>query len=1333
MSYLQNSDSHIYESLLFDDWLDKERGYWRDKLSGHLHVTGLPLDFKRPEMLRAGKQIVSMKLDMNTTSKLLNICTNKYSLLFTFFVTALKILLYKYSGTEDVIVGTTIHEEHKELASLNKVLVLRDKVWGSITAKDLLLNVQRTVAEAYANQKYPFEHILSMLGAEYKSSRFPLFDVIVILKNINNSRHIAHLNNDITLSFEVKGADIIQEIEYSEQLFKVEAIEIARKHLHLILSAMLDNLNISVSEVSLLSDEKRHELLYVFNNTRSDYPREKTVTQLFESQVEKSPEAIAVVSGREEINYRELNRRANQLGHYLKALGVKPGGRVGIYLDHSLEMITGILGTLKAGAIYVPMDPTHPTSRLTFLQGNAEIEILLTQQHLTKESLPNNGRTISLDSEWCTIAQESDENLLVGITSDSLAYIIYTSGSTGEPKGVKIPHSALVNYIWWATKTYLQGEKLAFPLYSSLSFDLTATSIFTPLITGNTILIFPRKSEGYPIQEIVMDNRVGILKLTPSHLSLIKDNDNRKSRIKRLIVGGEALETNLARHIYDSFAGVEIYNEYGPTEATVGCMIHKFDPDEDNRSFVPIGRPAANVQIYILDQFLNPVSENVTGDLYISGDGLADGYLNREALNSEMFIPNPFIQGKKMYKTGDLARWLPERLIEYLGRCDNQVKYHGHRVELNEIRSVLNRHPLVRDSVVTVSQSKHGNDVMIAYYAASQPIESAQLRAFVAESIIAETIPNLFVHLKRLPLTINGKVNYQALPRLDQVRQELSRSMVAPQTPAEKMLVQIWAEVLGLERIGVHDNFFELGGDSILSIQVIARANHQGLKLAPRQLFERQTVARLAEVAGILTPTIGAEVVAGTIPLTPIQRWWLEADPLVPHHYNQAVILQTTVELNGKILERALQHLQRHHDGLRLRLRRQTGQWEQWIEADNAAPLCLQVDLSMVPDPRQARAVEAIAAQLQTSLELERGPVWRAAFMQLGAEQPGRLLLIIHHIAVDGVSWRILLEDLEVACRQISQGEAPVLPERTTSFQHWARLLEQEAISSDRSKELDYWLGVKGTGRLAIEGDRTENTRAEERKLSLELEGEATEALLRRVQEAYPVRVQEVLLTALAQALNEWAGTESVLVEVEGHGREELADGVDLSRTVGWFTSLYPVCLRWERGEDLGQGLQQIKEQLRMVPSHGFGYGLLRYLNPETCQPLQGTERGEVSFNYLGQFDGVWTRSGGFALAAESPGAVHSPQENRRYLIELNAYVSQGRLKLHWNYGSRLCSRQSIEKLAGRYLESLRRLIAYCLSSGAVSYAPSDFPLANLDREQLQDLLEGFNEALRGK
>lgn len=1051
-----------------DNKLEKERAYWLQKLSGDLVVSGIPLDFKRPAKASFDKERVKIKLDSKSEFKLRKISGGSEPLILTALITALKICLQRYTGIQDIIIGTTIHNKYSEVTSINKILALRDQVRPSRTVKQLLLEVKETLSEAYSNQKYPFESILDLLNVERPANRMPLFNIAAVLENTNDREHIRHLNNDVTLSFRINSDSITGAVEYNPTLFTREAIEIFSSHYEHILEAAFDSPEVQISSLQLLSEAKRQAFLISFNATESDYPKLSSVAQVFEDQVRRTPDNEAVVFENSSVTYQQLDDRANEVALLLKRLGVGRGANVGIYLEHSIEIVVALLGVLKAGAAYVPLDPDHPKQRLGFVIADAEISVILTQQNLADELPTDGAMRVCLDSELEAVSHEAIDWPLTSPGPDDTAYLIYTSGSTGVPKGVRISHKALVNYTWWAKQMYLKEGKGTFALYSSLAFDLTVTSIYTPLLSGNKIIVFRKDGNDFPLAEILKDDRVEILKLTPSHLSLIKDRDNSRSRISRMIVGGEALETELTRQIQSSFSQeVEIFNEYGPTEATVGCMIYKFDAANDNRTHVPIGVPAANAQIYLLDKSLNPVAENMVGELYISGDGLAQGYHNRLELSSERFIPNPFLAGKRMYKTGDLARRLASRDLEYVGRTDDQVKFHGYRVELNDIRAALNKHPRIRESVVVVRKDKNDNDVMMAYYASRQELDTDELRDFLSEVVIRETIPSLFVHLRKLPLTLNGKVNVEVLPSLEEVRQKARPKFVAPRTHTEEALVAIWRDVLGIAEVGIYDNFFELGGHSLLATQVISRIREVfQVDLPLRSLFESPTISTLLETLEkamstgqmLQVPTIKRVQRDGDLPLSfAQQRLWF-IDQLEPGSpiYNVHVPVRLIARLNIAALEQTLTEIVRRHEILRTTFPAINGRPVQVIAAAKPVQMPL-IDLTgPAEEARDGEAQRLATEEVNQPFNLAEGPLLRVRLLRL-REDEFVVLFTTHHIVSDGWSMEILMREVSTLYAAFSNNQPSPLPElaiQYVDFAHWQQQwLQGEMLES----HLSYW------------------------------------------------------------------------------------------------------------------------------------------------------------------------------------------------------------------------------------------------------------------------------------
>ncbi|HEX8846855.1 MAG TPA: amino acid adenylation domain-containing protein, partial [Pyrinomonadaceae bacterium] len=749
-----------------DKKLQKEKAYWSQKLSGQLVVTGLPLDYARPEACASEKDEVHLTLDGETARKLFKLCGKSESLILTALVAAQKICLHKYTGNTDILIGTAIHERYGGASSLNKVLILRDQISAEMTSKQLLLAVKSTISEAYSHQKYPFDRILDLLDIQYSANRAPLLDVVAILDNPHNRECVGHLKNDITFAFQVSDSAVTTSILYNPQLFSRATILLFGEHYERILNGLLDAPDAKISELEMLSADQKHQLLFDFNDTSRAYPQQ-SFNELFAAQVARTPEAIAVECEDEQLTYRELNERANQLAHHLRDLGVGRESLVGILLERSVEMVVALLGVLKAGAAYVPLDASHPAARLSFILQDTSASVLLTQQHLIEQLSEHSATVLCLDAESQReqLKQQSTDNPAVTISAAELAYVIYTSGSTGQPKGVKIQHGSLVNYLSWAAETYLCGQPLSFALYSSLAFDLTVTSIFLPLISGAQLVVYPGEAREGVLEQILSEDKAQALKLTPSHLRLIAERDNRESNLRCLIVGGEALPTQLGQAVVESFGGnVQLYNEYGPTEATVGCSVQRYEEQDQSRVCVPIGRPAANTRLYVLDERMQPVPVGVEGELYIGGEGLAQGYLNREELTRERFIADPYQAGERVYRSGDRARWLADGRLEYLGRSDEQVKRRGVRVELGELRAALNSHAGVRDSLVLVRQDGRGREALVSYYVARREIESEELRRHMAERVLLETVPEVYVYLRKMPLTLNGKVNVEGLP-----------------------------------------------------------------------------------------------------------------------------------------------------------------------------------------------------------------------------------------------------------------------------------------------------------------------------------------------------------------------------------------------------------------------------------------------------------------------------------------------------------------------------------------------------------------------------------------
>lgn len=1072
---------------------------------------------------------------------------------------------------------------------------------------------------------------------------------------------------------------------------------------------------------------------------------------LFAAQAAKTPQATALVYEDVSLTFAALNGRANQLAHFLRSHGVGPETFVGLYLERSWEMVWALLGILKAGGAYVSLDPHAPLERLAFMMADTQMPMVLTQATLA-QNLPKNGATaVSLDKDWPTIAAESTENPEPLTAPENAAYVLFTSGSTGTPKGVVVEHRQLLNYLFSIQQRLHVPTGIRFATVSTFAADLGHTAVFPPLCFGGELHVISESRIGNPdaFADYFRQHQIDFLKIVPSHLTALL-NAERPADIlpkQRLVLGGEASSWELIETLQAlKAAGCQLYNHYGPTETTVGVLTYPVPEKPARQSAVlPIGQPIHHTQATIVDDQLQPVADGEAGELLIGGRNVTRGYLNRPDLTAEKYLPDPYgdTAGTRLYRTGDLVRRLPSGDVEFLGRIDDQVKIRGFRIELGEVQACLTAHHGVREAVVLAREDAPGVKRLVAYIV-SQPragLTTAVLRNHLLASLPDYMVPAAFVFLPALPLNANGKIDRRALPPPENRRPDLATPFAPPITETEARLAQIFADVLRLDQVGIHDNFFELGGDSILNIQIVARAGQAGLYLMPQQLFQHQTVTELAKVATD-TPIIQAEQgpVTGEVTLTPVHHWLLELNPEDLHYWNMYQLLALSRPLEVALLEEALAALLTQHDALRLRLvQTEDGRFHQIQAPPGEKVYIQQFDLADLPVAEQQKLVQETAVSLHAQHDLANGPIVQAAYFACGGIQPDRLFISIHHIAVDGISWRILLEDWQTAYNQLQQGQPIALPPKTTSFQTWAARLEQHVHEGGVTAEASFWLELAKTTipasahmlPLDYPDGHDRNTVGSTETISVSLTAAETQALLQTVPPVYNTQINDALLAALAQTIGGWTGSPFLLLDLEGHGREPILDGVDVSRTVGWFTAVSPVLLNTAEAVDTRTRLMAVKEQLRQIPHKGIGYGLLRYLAGETAvaQTLQ-TVNPPINFNYLGQFDQLLSNSALFRAAPETAEPRRSPAGQRRYQLEISGIVTHGQMQFDWTYSRELHTAVTVQALADNFMAALREMIAHCQNPEAGGFTPSDFPELTIDQGELDTLLDDLGDLL---
>jgi len=1359
---IQYADFAIWQR----DWLEqgereRQLQYWQNQLQG-LAPLQLATDFPRPATASGNGARQTWILSPQLAHGLKQLSQQSRVTLYMTLLAAWQTLLYRYSGQDDFAVGSPVANRNQAetqglIGCFVNTLVLRSDFRENLTFRQLLDQVRTTVLGAYEHQDLPFETLVETLQPERDLSCNPLFQVWFALNHAPTEPltlsgltwqpiPLARSTTQFDLSLEVVDHDqtLVATVEYRTDLFQAETITRLWHHFQVLIAAILADPDAEIATLSLLPPAEQQQVLVEWNQTQRDFPQ-VCIHELFEQQVARTPDAIAVRYQDQFLTYAELNQRANQLAQYLQQQGAGPETLVGLCLERSLEMVVGLLGILKAGGAYLPLDPGYPPERLAFMLADSQAPILLTQASLLPHLPQHQAQTICLDTDWPAIQDYSPiPNPKSQIPNpQSLAYVIYTSGSTGKPKGVMIEHRNLVNYTAAAIDAYgiTEGDRIL--QFASISFDAAAEEIFPGLVQGATLVLRSEEMlhslDGF--LQACGDLGITVLDLPTAfwHQLTVELAAGRlvlPGCLRLVVIGGErALRERVAawRQLAPQ---VRLVNSYGPTETTIVATL--CDLGGANAvplgAEVPIGRPLANLEVHVLDPHRQPVAIGIPGELYLGGAGLARGYLNRPELTRERFIPHPWQPQQRLYRTGDRVRYRPDGHLEFLGRLDDQVKLRGYRIELGEIEAVLTQHPLVQEVAVTVYEDQPGHKQLVAYVVLAATATVEGLREFLDERLPDYMVPAAFVVLEQLPLTANGKIDRRSLPAPE--RSCCGSETPEPQTLIEQTLAQIWADVLGLDQVGVHDNFFHLGGDSILSIQVIAKANQAGLRLTPKQLFQHQTIAELARVVGT-TASIQTEQdrVMGAVPLTPIQRWFFEQPWQAPHHWNQSVLLQVRQPLNLAWLEQAVQQLLEHHDLLRSRFWQTEQGWQQAIAEVEPRVSVATFDWTALPTDQQIAALSGRATEIQAGLNLTQGPLLRVALfnVSLDGQPTQRLLIVIHHLVVDGVSWRILLEDLQTAYQQLSQGQTVQLPAKTTSFQQWARQLQAYAQTEQVQQQAAYWQQqLSPVKPLPLDHASGANTAATTQTLSVSLSAEETQILLQELPQCYHTQINDVLLTALVHSFANWTGEPTLLVDLEGHGREPLFPDVDVSRTVGWFTSVFPV--RLEATQTVQSTLKQVKAYLRQIPQNGVGYGLLRYLSghsPNSQQlDWQGLPQPEVSFNYFGQLDTTTSSTSLFVLANEPNGAAHSQVDLRTYLLEINSSVVGGQLKLDWSYSSARHQQETIARLAAGFLAALRTLMA-ARTAATPCYTPSDFPLAGLDQATLEQAIAQSQAAQR--
>ncbi len=1074
---------------------------------------------------------------------------------------------------------------------------------------------------------------------------------------------------------------------------------------------------------------ERERLLVEFNRTAAPYPAQKTFHELFEEQAARTPEGIAVACRGKQVTYRQLNGAAEALARVLLRMGAGPRGLIALMTEREAWMVTAVLGILKTGSAYVPIDPEYPPDRVRFMLADSAVPLLVTDLGGEAESMAPGCRTVHPAHLPADPPGPDPEATRRPAGPDDPVYVSYTSGTTGKPKGVMVEHRAVVNFSYAMIRELdFRAEDVILSL-STLAWDMIGTELFPPLITGMKMVVGTREEQLFSeaTAAVMRAEGVDIFQVTPANLRAfmaLPGGPAVLAGLRLLLVGADEFPAPLLEQVRQ-MTPARIYNMYGPTETTTWSTCK-----DTGGGVLNIGKPIANTQVYILGRDGAVMPAGTPGQLYIGGDGVARGYLNRPELTAERFGPAAIPGSPRLYHTGDLAAWLPGGDIRFLGRNDFQVQVRGVRVEPGEIENCLARLPEIQQAVVTPWDSPSGEKELRAFIVAREHLAGARVREYLAAELPLSFMPAFIYRLEEIPLTANGKVNRKLLSTARLQGMHTVEHGV-PEGEVEETLAARWREVLGVESVGTGDNFFEIGGDSIKAIQLSSRLKKNGLKLEVRDLFLNPTIKQLAKRVRPAEPAKQRDTALKSAPLTPVQQWFFQSALRDPHHFNQAVMIYREQGFDPALVETVFAHLLEHHDALRLVFR---------LEGDGAVTQEIPAPGAVPPPKPEVVEVDDIAAQTgKTPDTVIRGTANRlqgqldpftGRHLRLGlfkTRKGDHLLVVIHHLAVDGVSWRILLEDFAAAYRRVMDKIEIAPPEKSDGFLYWARQLHAYAAGKPALREWEFWQQVETAPVPPLPVDRAvdpaQKTFGQLEHLETELDETATRPLLTGAHHAYGTEMNDLLLSALVSAFHRWAGVTRLRVQLEGHGREPVVEGIDLGRTVGWFTTQFPVLLELTRPGDLAYTVKSVKETLRRIPRKGIGYGVLKYLSP----PAAGMEFGpppQVGFNYLGQFDpGAGTGEENLFTASPMPiGDAVGPNSQRPLTLDINAVVQGGRFTFTLSYNREEYRRETMERLATAYRDFLVDITDHCTKKDKKELTPSDVGDKDLSIEALQDI-----------
>ncbi|MGL4343602.1 MAG: amino acid adenylation domain-containing protein, partial [Cellulosilyticaceae bacterium] len=1306
----------------FSEWQNKqfkegkfevEKAYWRGVFEKQPEVLNLPYDYPRPAFQSFKGARFDFEISQELREQLETLARNTDTTVYMILLATYNMLLAKYSGQEDIVVGTPVtgrtNLQMENIAGMFvNTLALRHQVVGTMKYLEFLEQVKTSVLEGMQHQILPFEQVVQCVVSERDPAHNPIFDVMfnyqnydskelkgdVIFKPLEIEGNTSKV--DITLNIMTDQKGMKCAIEYCSELFKKDTVEKIAYHYASLLERITQDSTKNIEEYEILLSEEKEKILYKLNGTDTEYSKDKTLTRLFEEQVRRMPYQRAIGYEETFLTYEQLNQRANSLAHKLRNLGVKNESIVGIKVERSLEMMIGILGILKAGGAYMPIGPNYPQDRIAYMLQETEAQIVLAQEQFVDTIQHPN--IINLNDE--ALYQGNQENLEPINSPNSLAYVMYTSGSTGRPKGVMIEHTSVVNQMEWRQGAYPLGPNDVMMQKTPFTFDISVAELFWWMLGGASLYFLKPGGEKDPqmILETIEAQNITTIHFVPSMMSVFLDyyeayqGKYDLSSLKRLISGGEALtvaQTEKFNRLLHKTYGVTMHNLYGPTEATIEVSYYDC-PTSDKVETILIGKPCNNSRLYILDAQKQLLPIGVIGELYIAGTGVARGYLKREDLTAEKFMVDPYYEGQRMYRSGDLARWLPNGEVEYLGRMDNQVKIKGFRIELGEIEDTMTEHICIHECAVIVEDDGQGNSYLCGYYTGLAELSVDELRRHTLKKLPEYMVPTYFMKLDSMPLSANGKLDRKALPRLGAV-QPVQESVENEMNVVEQVVVEVYQEVLKGQTISLTNHFNYMGGDSIKAIQVVVKLAERGYEVAVKDIIQSENIRILSTK---LTPKVqqyAQGIVESFVEMIPVQICFFEFNYVDMHIWNMPVMYYSETRFDEDIVRTVVQEIIKHHDALRMVFREEDGRRTQYMRGLDQNLFDLMVyDLRGIVNPEAV--IEQRANEIQASINLEEGPLVKVGLFK--TQHCDYLLFVVHHLVMDFTSLQIVQEDMFTAYQQLIAHHPVKLPQKTASFKEWSEIIYRYAKSSQILEELDYWSAIDQATipRLPKEYVPTNRQVKNLTHTEIYIPYDTTEKFISKGMQNYGATPNEMILTMIGQAFKAWCGQTAIQLRIAANGKNWSYEPVDISRTVGWFSISYPMVITSE-SEEYGENIQSTMDRLRNVPGNGSGYDVLRYITlPQNGKDLQLSCEPELFFNYTGVIDSEpesMLQDSPFGISDIPMGLAHGDQSDVVYNFDLKASIIDGSFWISASYLSTEYSEQNVKAL----LEQVKREI----------------------------------------